>query len=248
MKTVPVLFGLIVLAAGTNCRDSSANNNIQNNAAKGFAVIELFTSEGCSSCPPADNAVADLVKKNNSNVYVLSYHVDYWDHLGWKDMFSNAAYTQIQRGYAKAFKLASVYTPQIIVNGTAQFVGSDKNKLIAIVNSNLQHPAGIALSIDAKANDNHVTVNYKTDATNADIHVALVQLFANNIIQRGENTGATLHHVNIVRDIKTTTVAANGNIELVIPDGLLPKDCRVVAFTQNTVDNKITAAGEVSIH
>src|SRR4051794_39591301 len=90
----------------------------------GTAVVELFTSEGCSSCPPADEALAAAAKTYTGHVYVLGYHVDYWDRLGWKDPFSNAAWTDRQTRYADLFKLNSIYTPQAIVNGKTQFTGS----------------------------------------------------------------------------------------------------------------------------
>src|ERR1700743_69163 len=94
-----------------------------NAADKGIAVIELFTSEGCSSCPPADELVAKIQKENKDKpVYILAYHVDYWDRLGWKDSFSNADFTKRQNSYAKVLRLQSVYTPQIIVNGKTEFV------------------------------------------------------------------------------------------------------------------------------
>ena len=104
------------------------------------------------------------------------------------------------------------------------------------------------LSIDARGgNDHEITVHYSTDASGANLHVALIQLNAENKIQRGENSGATLHHVNVVRDIKTITATANGNIELAIPPGLSPKDCGIIAFVQDTADNKIMAATEATI-
>ena len=247
MKTLTFLIAIGLLTSSFSCADSSVKNIATNND-KGFAVVELFTSEGCSSCPPADNAVAALLKEHSSNVYVLGYHVDYWDNLGWKDIFSNAAYTQLQRNYARAFKLSSVYTPQIVVNGTEEFVGSDKNKLNAAVNKDLQQSLNVKLNIDAKADGNQtVNVSFSTNASDANVHIALIQLNAENKIQRGENTGATLHHVNIVRDIKTTIASANGNIALTIPAGLSSKDCSVIAFTQNTNNNKITSASEVNI-
>src|SRR5438128_7545114 len=114
MKMLTFLIAIAFISTSFSCADSSAKNNTANND-KGFAVVELFTSEGCSSCPPADDAVAKLLKEHGNNVYVLGYHVDYWDNLGWKDSFSNAAYTQLQREYAKTFKLSSVYTPQLII-------------------------------------------------------------------------------------------------------------------------------------
>ena len=247
MKIASVLITLAFTTTSFSCTDSSAKKSV-NNMVSGFAVVELFTSEGCSSCPPADIAVAKLLKEHSSNVYVLGYHVDYWDKYGWKDIFSNHAYTQRQGEYAKTFKLSSVYTPQIIVNGTEQFVGSNKGKLNAVINKDLQEASNTKLNIDAKSTcGKTVAVNYSSNADNADLKIALIQLNAENKIQRGENSGATLHHVNVVRDIKTITATANGNIELAIPPGLSPKDCGIIAFVQDTADNKIMAATEATI-
>src|SRR5476651_2422634 len=95
-----------------------------------FAVVELFTSEGCSSCPPADEAIAKLQKESNGKpVYILAFHVDYWNRLGWKDVFSNADYSERQNEYAKYLRLESVYTPQVVVNGKKEFVGSEESTL-----------------------------------------------------------------------------------------------------------------------
>jgi hypothetical protein len=247
MKLIIIASQVFLISILCSCTDSSAKNSASTNMSKGFAVVELFTSEGCSSCPPADNSVAKLLKEHNDDVYVLSYHVDYWDNLGWKDVFSSAAYTQVQRDYAKKFKLSSVYTPQIVVNGTEQFVGSDENKLWAAVDRNLQQSSITKLDIDAKAMSNGVMVNYSTDAVNGKLKVALVQLSAEDKIQRGENSGATLHHVNIVRDLQTVPASSNGKIMLNIPARLDVKDCRVIAFTQSDNGGKITAAMEVNI-
>jgi hypothetical protein len=179
---------------------------------------------------------------------VLSYHVDYWDNLGWKDSFSNAAYTQLQRDYAKGFKLSSVYTPQVVINGTEQFVGSNENKLNAVVNKDLERSSDIKLTVDAKAEDGcKITVHYVTNATNSNVKFALVQLSATDKIQRGENSSATLHHVNIVRDLETINATVNGDAILNVPKNLQVENCKVIAFTQNKADNKITAATEVSI-
>ncbi|MEO8710746.1 MAG: DUF1223 domain-containing protein [Parafilimonas sp.] len=248
MKIIPALAIIIFMSSSFSCTDSSAKNSARSKADNGFAVVELFTSEGCSSCPPADAAVARLLKKYSNNVYVLGYHVDYWDNLGWKDMFSSAAYTQRQREYGKFFKLSSIYTPQIVVNGTEQFIGSDENKLNDAVTKDLQQTSTAKLTIDATATDNKtVIVNYTTDVTNAKVKIALIQLVAENKIKRGENSGATLHHVNIVRDLKIVSASATGNVVLNIPDGLSEKGFRIIAFTQNINDSKITAAMEVNI-
>jgi len=242
MKSFLLFIILSLGATSFSCDPSTSKSST------GFAVVELFTSEGCSSCPPADKVVAKLLKEHKSNVYVLGYHVDYWDDLGWKDIFSNNIFTQRQKAYAKAFKLSSVYTPQIVVNGTEQFVGSDEGKLNNAVAKNLQQPSNIKLNIDAKAGDgNNITVQYSTDAAAAIIHIALIQLEAENKIQRGENSGATLHHVNIVRDIKTFPPPLKGTAVLKLPVNLKADECSVIDYTQNINDNKITAAIETGI-
>ena len=92
-------------------------------------VVELFTSEGCSSCPPADKLLTSAQSNFGNEIIVLSYHVDYWDRLGWKDPFSKAIFSERQRMYSQKLNLSSVYTPQAIVNGQVQFVGSDKKLL-----------------------------------------------------------------------------------------------------------------------
>src|SRR5580704_2729726 len=117
------------------------NNNIAKPAAsgKGFAVVELFTSEGCSSCPPADALIAAVQQEDKDlPVYILAFHVDYWDRLGWKDAFSEGACSDRQRQYAAWLNLNSVYTPQVVVNGRKEFVGSEAGTLRAAIQSGLQ--------------------------------------------------------------------------------------------------------------
>lgn len=126
----------------------------------GFAVVELFTSEGCSSCPPADEAVADIQKEYPDNVYVLGFHVDYWDYLGWKDEFSKAAFTKRQQDYASHFSLSSIYTPQVIVNGEKEFVGSNYNKLKTAVETAITRLPEATINLKTTAEKNTIIVNY----------------------------------------------------------------------------------------
>src|SRR5690606_7180656 len=103
----------------------------QENPDGGFAVVELFTSEGCSSCPPAEALVGRLAAGNrNRQLYILALHVDYWDHQGWKDRFRRAKYTARQQQYAAWMNHALVYTPQLVVNGQTQVVGSDERAVL----------------------------------------------------------------------------------------------------------------------
>src|SRR5262245_48953789 len=108
-------------------------------SASGFAVVELFTSEGCSSCPPADRLLADLAKR--PGVYALEFHVDYWNSLGWRDPYSAAAYSDRQRMYGD-----DIYTPQMVVNGTNLFVGSNRARAEAAIAAGLSAPPKVGLS------------------------------------------------------------------------------------------------------
>ena len=249
MKKILIsLTALIVLIASafTFIKPSNKKNNSTGN---GFAVVELFTSEGCSSCPPADAVVANLLKENISNVYVLGFHVDYWDNLGWKDAFSSAAFTQRQKNYARVFRLSSIYTPQVVVNGEDEFVGSDEGKLQASVNKDLKEQSTGDISITASAKDkNQINVSYQINSVNNNLNVALVQLEAVSKVQRGENSGETLHHVNIVRSIQTINSKNNtGNLSFNLPAGLSAKDFEIIAFTQDANNLKITGATKAAI-
>lgn len=237
-----------IIAVMLNLSLLSCKGQTTGNEAKGFAVVELFSSEGCSSCPPADKAVADLLKHNDKNVYVLGYHVDYWNNLGWKDKFSDAAYSAIQKKYAQHFNLASLYTPQVVVNGSEQFVGSDVKKLEAAVNDGLQHLSSVHLSITTQQVNNNINVQYATDADSGIVHIALVQAEAEDKIGSGENNGAILHHVNIVRDIKTTVASKTGNVTLKLPDNFASENFKVIAFVQGVNDDKIIAATATGIN
>ncbi len=215
---------------------------------KGFAVVELFTSEGCSSCPSADETVARLLAKNKENVFILAYHVDYWNRLGWKDPFSNAVYSQRQGQYASKFNLNSVYTPQVIVNGSSQFVGSDENKLNNIVQKNLQKEPSHHISINTKRRDNIITVNYAIDGNDIVLlNLALVQPEATTSVKRGENGGRTLHHVNIVRSLKTIDAKGNGNITIEIPNEVSRIPLQIIAYTQEKKSYQILGADQKAL-
>jgi hypothetical protein len=217
---------------------------------KGFAVVELFTSEGCSSCPAADEAVIDIAREYKSNVFIIGFHVDYWNSLGWKDAFSNASYTDRQKQYAGIFGLNSIYTPQIIVNGSTEFVGSDKKRLYDAVNQELKKTTTSTIEIIARTNGNNtINVSYTIKpSTNDVLNIILVQLHTQTDVKRGENSGRQLHHINIARDFKTINAGNNqGNISLTIPNGLTPKDCRVIAYLQDKGNWRIKDAAEAKV-
>ena len=247
-----ILFSLPVIAITIAAFTSTHKKPDQPSPAtteNGFAVVELFTSEGCSSCPAADETVARLLAKNKANVYVLSYHVDYWDKLGWKDEFSSASFTQRQNQYASAFGLNSIYTPQVVVNGSTEFVGSDEARLNAAIESSTENQSSFNISLTIKRNANFITVIYEINGNTAGqlLNIALIQPEATVLIKRGENGGRTLRHVNIVRSLKILEAAGKGTTTIEIPGDVAAIPLQVMAYTQEKKSLHITAAEKQSL-
>ncbi len=155
-----ILFTLVVfvMATFTFCQAKSSAATSSKNS-KSFAVLELFTSEGCSSCPAADRLLPQLMK-TDSNVVALSFHVDYWDNLGWKDAFSNASFTERQRRYGNQFHLESIYTPQLVINGEYELVGSNRQKAESLIKKVEEDAPHSEIKItNLKQQDQHLEVS-----------------------------------------------------------------------------------------
>ncbi|MES2064561.1 MAG: DUF1223 domain-containing protein [Bacteroidota bacterium] len=214
----------------------------------GFAVIELFTSEGCSSCPPADELIARVQKETTGKpVYILAYHVDYWNRLGWKDVFSKAEYSQRQSTYSKWLKLSGVYTPQAIVNGKTEFVGSAQGTLHNAINAGLKNEARARVTLSNLAINGHsATLKYNTTGytDNTTLQLALVQKNAVSHVKSGENGGRTLSHIQIVNDLKGIPLDKNnaGEITVKLPDSFTATGFELIAFLQNNTTGQITGA------
>ena len=217
----------------------------------GVAVVELFTSEGCSSCPPADavlGKIAAEAKEKNLRVYPIAFHVDYWDRLGWKDRFSMATATQRQRSYARAMKLDSVYTPQAIVNGTSEFNGSNETRARQEIAAAVNRPAPASVLLrDAKRDRGKVHVHFTVDGVDAasTLHVVAVTGEITTDVRRGENGGRKLPHTNVALAIDSRAVSGHteGDITLTISDGAEP--AAIVAFVQHDEDHRVAGAGIV---
>ena len=219
---------------------------------KGFAVIELFTSEGCSSCPPADELVARIQKEDKDKpVYILAFHVDYWNRLGWKDVFSSADYSKRQNEYANWLNLQSVYTPQIVVNGKKEFVGSEEGTLRNAITAGLRNNPAATLTLNTQKGQDHIAVQYRVTGTekNSDLLLALVQKAAQTKVQRGENGGRTLSHVQIVRKIQSVSLSAggNGNATIALPEEINIQDWEVIGFVQNKANGEMLAATKAGL-
>lgn len=224
------------------------HNNEANNTSteEGIILLELFTSQGCSSCPPADRLL-DKTLSENKNVIGLSYHVDYWNYIGWKDPFSTKEYSNYQRAYASKFNSASIYTPQLVVNGRSHFTGSDKSKLYNRTQERDSYlPKSIAISNLKRANGNidfTVTSESKVDL----ITVVLVIEHRETEILRGENRNRTLSNSNIVvsRDVMSNTTGSAMSIP--IPKLVKASDqLKLIAFSQDS-DLKVLSAMQAKL-
>jgi hypothetical protein len=204
-------------------------------AAGGVAVVELFTSEGCSSCPPADEVLGDLARRSNRPIYALGFHVDYWDNLGWRDRSASPDHTARQRAYAHAFGTGGLYTPQMIVDGTEQFTGSDRARAEAAVGRAVARPARVTLSIQARrTRPDAVTVEYEAHGALAGevLSVAVVEREVSTSVRAGENAGKTLRHANVVRAFVTAPVSSAGSVAVQLPAGLQRETAELIAFVQ----------------
>lgn len=224
-------------------------------------IVELFTSEGCSSCPPADALLARLDQQQrlgNAEIIALEEHVDYWDSLGWRDPFSSSQWTQRQQDYATSFKNAGVYTPQMVVDGRSEFVGSSQSQArSAISDASLQPKADVTVSAGettpAKA---QVKIEIKMIPTpaqrDAQVWLAVTESGLHSNVLRGENAGEDLHHAAVVRslrkvgDAKTSQeLAYSGEQEVRLDDAWKRENLRFVVFVQDAKSRLILGAASV---
>ncbi len=169
-------------------------------------LVELFTSEGCSDCPPADELlrrISNTRTPQGQPIFVLSEHVTYWDRLGWKDSFSDEAFTARQNGYGRRFNLDSVYTPQMVVNGAKQFVGNNSKSLRDTLLAETPGPHVDLRILSVERSPDALTVHFSAAnvATSAplDILAAITDDLDETHVERGENGGRTLTHVSVAR-------------------------------------------------
>jgi len=205
--------------------------------AQTITVVELFTSQGCSSCPPADALLANLHGGDHGAILALSFHVDYWNYLGWKDPYSHKAYTRHQRKYAKQIGVG-VYTPQMVVNGKWAFVGSDRGEAIKQIAKT--KPAQMQLQLTVKpAEEGGLPVSYRVEGRTKKrlaVNLALVSPVLENRVSRGENRGRSLGHRNVVRHFQTLKVGAGraGQIVMIAPAELAGEELRLIGYVFQT--------------
>ena len=223
----PVVFALSLIS-GT----AQADNPV---------VVELFTSQGCSSCPPADELMHELAKRDD--VIPLALHVDYWDYIGWKDEFANPAHSDRQRSYAVVAGRRSIYTPQMIVNGQTSIVGARGMELAEAIQ---KHKAQTnPVSIELARADGTLSIAAKNDGVSGGmvVHVLRYQPKRDVKILRGENAGRHIYYSNVVEDWRVLTEwSGRRDLSAEMP---VEGDAPVVVLVQASGNGPILAAARL---
>jgi len=218
----------------------------------GAVLVELFTSEGCSDCPPADKLLAEIDGKlthGNELIVGISEHVTYWNQLGWEDPFSRQSFTDRQNAYGERFQLQSVYTPQMVVNGETQFVGNDAFGLRKILDAKrAASPVTMRIvSVTAKGKSWEVAfaVGGEIPAHGADIYAVIADDMRSSHVPSGENAGRVLTHMAVGRDIAlVATVKRQGTVTVTVPSPGAGKDSgpsHLVLFAQTAGLGRVLA-------
>lgn len=239
-----VLISLIVLLTCTEVPKTDAYQPV--------VVLELFTSQGCSSCPPADDLLQE-VKKNykGSEVIALSYHVDYWNYIGWKDPFSKSEYSDLQRQYGKKFNNSTIYTPQMVVNGMEHFVGSNKHTLSSKLRTYSKKNAENSLAItNVRRQGNRIYFEYKVNGAmeRKQLRIVLAIDERTTPVSRGENKNRSLKNSNIVvQESLLSLDSPTGKGTLEIPKLVKSSDKLLVIGLIETSDLDIVGGTQITL-
>ena len=206
-------------------------------------VVELYTSQGCSSCPPADEILAELAQRDD--IIALALHVDYWDYLGWKDNFASPAFSNRQRAYARAAQRRTVYTPQVIVQGVSPVVGNRPHEVASAIQ---RHSQGALAPVELTLRREEGTLFITARATGEGVGRSVIQVVrympeAWVDIRGGENAGRRMYYANIVTDW-TPLALWNGRGEFTA-QAPLEGDYPVVVLVQAADYGPILAAGRL---
>lgn len=225
-------------------------NDVCGQSHESVAVIELFTSEGCSSCPAADELLKEMVlnRENEGNPLIaLSFHITYWNHLGWIDPYSHELYTNRQKKYAAIFKNNQIYTPQAIANGTLEFVGSNRDAFRDSLKKAERKPV---YTIEAKAmqRKDSIEIHYKLnkDPKNQVLNIAIVEKNIERTITRGENKSRMLMHFNVVRGFNTIEPGKQGTFVVHTIENLATDNAEIVLYLQHKKTWRILGASRIS--
>eukprot|EP00850_Spirogloea_muscicola_P009224 SM000051S17584 [mRNA] locus=s51:580524:581838:- [translate_table: standard] len=231
------------------CIAPALNSTGESTEDPGPVLLELFTSQGCSSCPPADHVLSKLGRGSSAGVPVvaLAYHVDYWDYLGWKDPFGSAQASERQRAYGRALTQCSVYTPQLVVQGAEYCVGSSAKQVESLISTAPRYPApDIEVTTKQLETILRITLVASTPAWIRDgkhgtisVMIALYESKKQTKCSRGENRGKNLVNDCVVRDLKQACQlapdarAAKSELQFLLAPGTNLTNCGLVVFLQD---------------
>ncbi|MEL7271947.1 MAG: DUF1223 domain-containing protein [Pseudomonadota bacterium] len=177
-------------------------------------VVEMFTSQGCSSCPPADKLLEKYAARDD--VLALSFHVDYWNYLGWQDTFSHAGFTERQYRYAASFKRRGVYTPQAVINGRTHVVGSRGQEVEGLLQAYRDGGKGLTADLNVRQSDGVVRIS-STGTQSATLWLVSYHTARSVDIARGENRGKRITYHNVVRDVSMLGMVKDGVLDISLP-------------------------------
>jgi hypothetical protein len=262
---IPLISVMVVLSIGAwmlafvsqRLHGADAGSNVRTPV-----LVELFTSEGCSSCPPADRFLETLDQQPvpGAEMIVLSEHVDYWNHIGWKDPYSASFYSQRQSAYAKRFGLDSVYTPQMVVDGTSEFVGSNSVQAEKAFRTALGAPK-IPVHLSSISTDaSHTlhahlqtgTLDSSFGSRDADVYIAVALNRAESQVSAGENSGQRLTHVSVVKSLTRIGALKQGqvlaqDVQLRLEPGSDSSNLRLIAFVQEPRQGRVLGAASMPV-
>jgi hypothetical protein len=225
-------------------------------------LIELFTSEGCSSCPPADTLLQKLDQQPiaGAELIVLSEHVDYWNHIGWKDPYSARFYSERQSAYGRRFGLDSVYTPEMVVDGMTEFVGSNASLANQAFEKALHRPK-LPVRLSSISVTSHLLTGHletgsldKSYGTgHADVYLVLALNRAESRVSAGENAGHNLQHVSVARRISKIGAVKQGQalsqeVQVKLGPGEDSGNLRLIAFVQESRQGRVLGAAAVRVN
>ncbi len=200
-----------------------------------LTVVELFTSQGCSSCPPADKFLGELAQRHD--VLALSVHVDYWDYIGWKDVFADPKNTQRQRRYAQKLGLRYVYTPQMVIQGAFDSTGSDRAKVLGKI-AEAKKLDRLAVTISRARDGLRITVPAGDIREKAVVWLAVFDRRHDTEIKRGENSGNTFRYYNVVRGMTKIGAWSGQSLDIVTKAAGMPAQgsdsCAVIVQSLKT--------------
>ena len=204
-----LLFALVALVALPGPRGAGAQEAA---ASAAPVLVELFTSQGCNSCPPADELLGELAQR--PDVVALSLHVDYWDYIGWKDPYASPMNTDRQRRYAEALNLRYVFTPQIVVDGRANVVGSRRDEVLAAIEAAAGRAKPIEIRLLSEGGGKVVIPAGHAPDAGATVWLAVYDRSQETEVKRGENAGRTLRNANVVRSFERIGTWTGARLEI----------------------------------